>query len=365
MKYLTLLALVLPLSTFANAVRNGGNSIYCNKSSQFDEGLNNLDYAILVSQGLKRENLVPVKNLENSISRIQGIINSLPIKNSIKKEFDSHRSGYLKALQAVKIEKPESSVCQQTSSVKSCWIPVKMDSIEVDDKGDLSMISSNCFDIYGAIARTATSGQITYLYSPLNLAKMISYPLQLSFLAIHEFLWFFTDNIEVNRRVNWLLHSKAIDKLTPSEILIALKSLGINVEKFESNNSSTCVDFSGTFDIEESSGLPWLEERQQFGCTHSNITGIVKETGYRLGPFKSIYDGILRPSSGIVGERNMTMWRGKSLVTIAIFESPQKMDIYWIKEDLQPDGNILQYRRYVDDSGFTFERTDIIKRVEQ
>ncbi len=370
MRIILILTIILPVVAFAgNSVGNGGNSIQCHRNLQLEEGLNNLDYALLIGRGLKKGSLFEIKDLDSSLNRIQKIISSLPIKAQIKLAFKEHRDTFMRAVHDSFSGSPQAFCDIQNLSSKICWVPVNMQSIEIGDQGDLFKIPDGCVDveigkkfkIFGTVARTETTSQITYLYSPLLINQMEKSPLQLSFLALHEYLWAFTDNVEINRKANWLFHSRVVDRLNPSEILIALKSIGVEIEKIDDPTVNTCVDFSGTY--KDDGGFPLLEQRRQSSCDYSDNTFWSIQTGTVLGEYRFIFDGNLRPSPGIPSERYMQMWRGTSLIMITIFDDPSKMDIHWIKEDLLPNGDIQQYTRYVQDNGYTSESTSILERV--
>ncbi len=86
------------------------------------------------------------------------------------------------------------------------------------------------FSYFRAIIRIEKKSRrsIVYHYNPYFLkSKVMDSPLQLSFIMIHEWLWDYTQDSNVNRSVNNFLHSKEIEKMSSGEIRQRLIDLGL------------------------------------------------------------------------------------------------------------------------------------------
>jgi hypothetical protein len=72
------------------------------------------------------------------------------------------------------------------------------------------------------------SGRVIFKYDPEALELIRNNKLQLSFLLVHEWLWDFTKDITVNRKINYFLHSTQLDDLSAEEIQSKFKQYGLS-----------------------------------------------------------------------------------------------------------------------------------------
>ena len=126
------------------------------------------------------------------------------------------------------------------------WEKAAYGLVDLKDENFVSIVPVNCQQnghlmIVQAVIRQDPSAlglpkdKVLYRYVPEVIKNLIhTNPLQLSFLLVHEWLWDFSDNVERNRRINYLLHSKNLELWSRSEWISTLQNLGLNV-KFDQN----------------------------------------------------------------------------------------------------------------------------------
>ncbi len=118
------------------------------------------------------------------------------------------------------------------------WNAAKYGILEIDDE-TYSHIPNRCqknarIQIEQAFVRSeypdpnSQNKTIIFAFNPIILSQMAEgHPIQLSFLLVHEWLWNFTSSFEQNRRVDFILHSVAFDKLSPAEAASLMLKNGI------------------------------------------------------------------------------------------------------------------------------------------
>jgi hypothetical protein len=137
-----------------------------------------------------------------------------------------------------------------------------------------------------------------YQYDPQILRALP--PLQLSFLAVHEWLWDFTSDVELIRRVNRLLHSPALESLSAAELRASLANIGFSLARPE--YVPVCERLPAVRDaLERNLRVPCdsiTEELLQTSKTEVILTGV---------PLDGLGDGDL---SGLSTGRNLTLAGG-------------------------------------------------------
>jgi hypothetical protein len=91
-------------------------------------------------------------------------------------------------------------------------------------------LPQNCMfdDIVQVAAKYYDGDKTAIAYVPELVSRLNnSGPLQLSYLIIHEWLRSYTNDAEVIRRANRLLHSTALDELSPEQLRELLREIGL------------------------------------------------------------------------------------------------------------------------------------------
>jgi hypothetical protein len=118
------------------------------------------------------------------------------------------------------------------------WEEASFGLVDIKDEDLVSLLPENCrgpngqAQIIQAVVRqpsgfTGMPNKIVFGYQPKVLKEMHERaPLQLSFLLVHEWLWEFSQNVQVNRRVNRFLHSVEFQEMSRDQILSTLRAMG-------------------------------------------------------------------------------------------------------------------------------------------
>jgi hypothetical protein len=192
-------------------VGNGGNVIQCSGSSE----LQSFDYVL--TQNILNRNLQlrPAQSLQESLQRIRSLIaTQLPELSGSFDEF----------IQQIRNTDPSKH-----------YVWVAETSLNEIDTPEHVFIPAKCRNLHGsirilqAVVRNTTSdpedSKIFFHYDPQIYTGLAG--LQLSFLVVHEWLWNFTDDITVNRKVDYLLHSSWLENVSSNEAMKELEKLGI------------------------------------------------------------------------------------------------------------------------------------------
>lgn len=106
----------------------------------------------------------------------------------------------------------------ENSNASRRWIESRSTLQDVKDEEIVNLLPSNCLrsnaegkrepNLFQTVIRKASMDPIEYHYdrSILDMQEQQN-PLQYSFFIIHEWLWDITQDVEVVRKMNWLLHS--------------------------------------------------------------------------------------------------------------------------------------------------------------
>jgi Leucine-rich repeat (LRR) protein len=118
------------------------------------------------------------------------------------------------------------------------WFPATAELIDLKDEVIINQIPANCLrqsadgswvpDIHQTVIRRPSEDPFNYLYDPqiLNLQK-VQNPLQYSFFMIHEWLWDLSQDVEVVRKLNWLIHSRDLERYDRDGLISLFDNLGI------------------------------------------------------------------------------------------------------------------------------------------
>ena len=125
------------------------------------------------------------------------------------------------------------------------WKPSELDLIDLGDEQIVQELPANCTrasgtgsgqvaDLRQLVRRRefrpddGSPGRVYFYYDQARMNRMRSErPLQFSYLAIHEWIWEFTDSAWVNRTINNALQTRAVDDMSGDELRSYLRSLGI------------------------------------------------------------------------------------------------------------------------------------------
>jgi hypothetical protein len=215
---------LLTTVTYAGGVKVGGGgfAVMCTSASiNKYSGYYSLDFLLTESgQNSPQERLAEVETLGASLTRLSLLIHEkMP---SLSESFDEYKDAVFNRFDLNKLR---------------IWEPTPFSLVDLDDQNFSVSLPSNCRSdgqIKGipAVIRqsdsfSGTREHIIYKYIPEIVGKLNeSSPLQLSFLIVHEWLWDVSSNVDRNRRVNRLLHSKRIETMSMSDIENEFKVFG-------------------------------------------------------------------------------------------------------------------------------------------
>jgi hypothetical protein len=222
-------ALILgSLSALAGGnVSGGGDVVFCKASSENKfNGYYTLDY--LVTSSNLRSPIVPVVSWAESQARILAQLKRLnPELYMGFKHFLSYQDNY------------------ENPAKYRYWNATRLDIVELNDEKLQQKIPKNCVNenskteviqtvVRNAIREYADDKQpflsvlkVEYLFDEKIVEELINnYPLQYSFLMVHEWLRDYTTDAAVIRSINFLLHSSKLEQLKPSDLSSA-QALGL------------------------------------------------------------------------------------------------------------------------------------------
>lgn len=210
---------ILPAAMrWPHEVGSGGDSVLCTKSDESAYlGHYALDY-LLTLRG-EDDDLVAVRSWEDSRDRLLAALHSkLPdlarLFEGYLADLDNH-DDYLRP---------------------HLWEQAPYGLVYIDDQSIVRKLPPNCYEtgaegrirILQTVIRVKKPRLILYDYDPSIFRSLRqSAPLQFSFLLVHEWLWDFTDDVAVVRRVNRFLHSRALDRLSAKELRQSLENMGL------------------------------------------------------------------------------------------------------------------------------------------
>lgn len=218
--FLLFLSLILSVETYAGGVLigNGGNIIRCSGDSHFQS----LDFIISRNMFGNKVKIIPAASLNQSLKRIESLLNE-----KLPQLVDSFRDF-------------TNSIKNKNKSPLYSWQipPYGIGSI-IDEISPIPFRCRNSLggvEIYQTIIRydykydDATKNKVVFKYDPDALKLIENNYIQMSFLMVHEWLWGYTSDIKVNRKLNYYLHSTLFNSVEASEAESILKSYGLKIE---------------------------------------------------------------------------------------------------------------------------------------
>ena len=223
MKFFLILLLTHSVSWAGGfTVNNGGDAVVCQPAPMLNQlnGFYSLDFMALFRADMPP---VQVRSVAESLHRIEKLLHEkLPELAPSFSEFVG-------------------TLFNETQYFQPrIWEKAAYGLVDLKDENFVSIVPSNCLQdghlmIVQAVIRQDPSAlglpknKVLYRYVPEVIKNLIkTNPLQLSFLLVHEWLWDFSDNVERNRRINYLLHSKNLELWSREEWISALQNLGLN-----------------------------------------------------------------------------------------------------------------------------------------
>lgn len=209
----------------AASIGNGGVSITCHA-----DPINSLsgEYALdFVLTGIDASDLAPVTSVRESLDRIGRLLFS---NRYILPHLDFSFRVFAKDL------------FNTSDATKfNYWEAVDSLSETNDQRFLLNQIPRNClkpdgtpnirqgFIRFGSRFSRNETETTVYKYVPAILASLDQNdPVQQSILLTHEWLWHMSFNVQLNRRINRFLHSRAIETMTYNEVRREMERMGFN-----------------------------------------------------------------------------------------------------------------------------------------
>jgi len=199
-------------------VNNGGDSVWCKKSSENSlYGFYTLDY-LLEMDSNQKENMVPVDAWSESFQRIY---------NQIVKYDPYMAKSFLSFSEAL-----------SNNSLNISWSAQRDRLVDIKDEEFLRILPANCIlklngqsvaQIHQTVIRKSNffdSSRLVFEYDPIILNQQRELrPLQYSFLIIHEWLWSFTSDVDSIRIFNRYLHSSRLENSDKDDFVATVRSL--------------------------------------------------------------------------------------------------------------------------------------------
>lgn len=248
-------------------VGNGGDVILCQPSAENPlNGTYSLDYVLTLSSAETDHDNVAVTSWEESANRISSLLQEKA--PSLRPYFEEFRQAVLN---------------QDDTTLSYIWNPSPFGLLDIQDELLSGLPPSNCYTqtqdlpslqqrkpaIFQTVIRefktfSGSRGQTVFRYHPESIELLKSQrPLQFSYLMVHEWLWGFGPNVERNRRINHFLHSKQIEQMTPDEVGLSLRKMGLALP-----DSSPLEQFSTTCEGKPLSSTEIYSRFKQSELTH-------------------------------------------------------------------------------------------------
>lgn len=216
-----ILTLILAAQTSMAGIEvgNGGDTLMCRPAdSQRAESWYNLDYYLTTAINHNEHEVREVTDWNDSLRKVQRVlaVNS-PYLGYLFDEFLfylGNSSDYSKAM---------------------IWEPAPRGLVVIHDEDIANLIPKECTklvdgkpNIYQTVVRQENPGILIFAFDPHLVDQLKrNFPVQYSFLIVHEWLWSFSKRTDTLRRVNRFLHSTSTDRLTPEQFNGVLSNFGI------------------------------------------------------------------------------------------------------------------------------------------
>lgn len=236
-------------------VGNGGDRVKCGSLEGLKDGYYNLDFALKIGEGGKLSELNPdgatwEKGSEDRFGRL--FFNKTPLDSGIRNLMGSFLCSTAQLTEAPVSHYPAVQCWKNSSNFRQGWFPTRGKPLEeIPDEGDISKLPLSCkvklsigfpdqfptglkIPVEQVVVRTVSTElkMILFDYDQPRLKSLYSRPYQFSFLMMHEWLRNFTQDAATIRKLNWFLHSKEADEMSPEQFAARLIELGIDSKYF-------------------------------------------------------------------------------------------------------------------------------------
>jgi hypothetical protein len=236
--------LVLSSPGFAAGRAGNGFAVRCRpEAGGLAGGYYSLDYLVTMGQGASR----PVKSWAESAARIKkllaGVLSRAQLDlfedfvTSVRNTDDYSRRrvwepapfGVINLRKKGVPEDPDPAPVpkeQLKSNLRS--LVSELPEPCKNSEGDSELIPAVVFQDEAFTGRPV--GYLVYKFVPQLLNDLeVTDPLQLSYLYLHEWLWDISNSEDRNRRINQLLHSERVEKMSPAQLRKQLVGMGLNL----------------------------------------------------------------------------------------------------------------------------------------
>jgi len=190
-------------------VGNGGDTIYCRPSTENSfNGRYTLDF------------LIEYKTIQQPLRPFIDISTTqLELADFFKRELPELYLSY---------QQYTLSLFKEYSELNRSWKVSNNGLLNIQDENIQKLIPTNCLksqgetkslELHQTVIRDSISSNLIYYFDPILIDLQNINPQQFSFFILHEWLWDFTRNTQLLRKINWLLHSKELLNLSRQKIL--------------------------------------------------------------------------------------------------------------------------------------------------
>lgn len=219
-------------------VGNGGDAIFCEKDLSLNslEGFYSLDYIATFDASLPENEPLQFSSWQKSLKNIQMILQ--PISQDMSNQLDEFIT--------FAFNKTDLAASYLWQSQSFGMIDIKDENIELFQLPFNCLIEGEPKKVQAIIRQSPHLSGLPVWKTLYNFVPEVTSelgqknPVQLSYLLLHEFLWSYTDNVSLIRRINRLLHSKKAQLLSADDLTIAMSELGFHFSNGSLLNASEC-----------------------------------------------------------------------------------------------------------------------------
>jgi hypothetical protein len=215
-----------------NTVGKGGDTIKCEPTSLNDfNGHYTLDYLLEYNSG--EFHLSQDTNFEKMKAKLQQYF------------------GLEQVELAQSLENFSGSLFKQDEAMGRVWKKSETPLYDIKDEEIIKRIPENCLVLEAGIfvlklrqtvIRQTVKNYVEYHYDEeILIQQKQQNPVQYSFFLVHEWLWDFTRNIESLRKLNWLLHSSQLEKMSKGDFKLFLEKINFGIVDLPVCERSTIV----------------------------------------------------------------------------------------------------------------------------
>lgn len=149
------------------------------------------------------------------------------------------------------LENFSSSLFKQDESLGRVWRKSETPLYDIKDEEIIKRIPENCLVLEAGsfvlklrqtVIRQSLKNYIEYHYDEeILLQQQKQNPVQYSFFLVHEWMWDFTRNIESLRKMNWLLHSSQLEKISKADFKLFLEKINFGIVDLAVCERSTVI----------------------------------------------------------------------------------------------------------------------------